>query len=246
MKILAVVCYLVALAGAAALAGFVLVLGCGLFSPPTRLPEGFAWLADSAWLATFAAQHSGMARDRFKRWWAPVVPPRLERSVYAALSGLLLLALPFVWQPLPGGPWWGLPRVFVLVPLIAAAGLVLVNLRYDHAGLFGPRQAWEEDRPAEEKLLVTGPYRYVRHPLMACLLALLWAQPVMTPTLALLCGGLTGYIALGLMLEERDLLRRFGKAYADYSRRVPALVPWRRPAPPATHPARLPCHPTKP
>jgi methanethiol S-methyltransferase len=246
VKVLAVVCYLVALAGVAALGGFVLLLGCGLLSPPARLPGALACLADSAWLAGFTAQHSGMARESFKRRWARVVSARLERSVYAALSGVLLLALPFVWQPLPGGAWWELPRVFVLVPLFAAAGLVLVNLRYDHAGLFGLRQAWEGAWPEEDKLLITGPYRYVRHPLMACVLVFLWAQPVMTSTLALLCGGLTGYIALGLTLEERDLLCRFGKAYAGYRRRVPALVPWRRPAPPATHPACLPCDPGQP
>jgi protein-S-isoprenylcysteine O-methyltransferase Ste14 len=72
---------------------------------------------------------------------------------------------------------------------------------------------------------------------MACTLVLLWVQPVMPPTLALLSGGLTLYVGVGLTLEERDQLRRFGPAYEVYRRRVPALVPWRRPAPPATFPA---------
>jgi protein-S-isoprenylcysteine O-methyltransferase Ste14 len=77
--------------------------------------------------------------------------------------------------------------------------------------------------------MLVGPYRFVRHPLMACLLVFLWAQPVMTPTLALLSGGLTVYILIGVLLEERDLLRRFHPDYAIYRRRVPALIPWRRP-----------------
>ncbi len=124
----------------------------------------------------------------------------------------------------------------MVVPLAAGLGLAAINLRFDHAGLFGLRQA-REATPAAEELLVLGPYRYVRHPLMACLLVLLAAQPVMTPTLALLSGGLSAYIGLGLVLEERDLLRRFGDAYVMYRRRVPALVPWRRPAPPARWPA---------
>jgi protein-S-isoprenylcysteine O-methyltransferase Ste14 len=43
--------------------------------------------------------------------------------------------------------------------------LVLVNLRFDHAGLFGLRQVWDWGRqPRPEVLLVLGPYRYVRHP----------------------------------------------------------------------------------
>jgi len=126
----------------------------------------------------------------------------------------------------------------LFVPLAGAIGLVLVSLRFDHAGLFGLRQAWQAGRePPPECLLVVGPYRYVRHPLMACLLVTLWAQPVLTPTLALLAGGLTAYVAIGLMFEERDLLRRFGPAYAAYRERVPALLPWRRPAPAGTYPA---------
>jgi protein-S-isoprenylcysteine O-methyltransferase Ste14 len=111
----------------------------------------------------------------------------------------------------------------------------LVNLWYDHAGLFGLRQAWEET-PAEDRLLITGPYRFVRHPLMACFLVFLWGHAVMPPTLVLLAGGLTLYILVALRLEERDLLRRFGPAYAAYQRRVPALIPWRWPAAPAIHP----------
>jgi protein-S-isoprenylcysteine O-methyltransferase Ste14 len=51
----------------------------------------------------------------------------------------------------------------------------------------------------------------------------------MTPTLALLSGGLTVYVLVGVVLEERDLVRRFHPDYAAYRRRVPALVPWRRP-----------------
>ena len=78
--------------------------------------------------------------------------------------------------------------------------------------------------------MIVGPYRYVRHPLMACLLAFLWRQPVMPAGLALLSGGLTVYIAVGVLFEERDLLKRFHPLYAAYRRRVPAVVPWRRPA----------------
>jgi len=49
----------------------------------------------------------------------------------------------------------------------------------------------------------------------------------MPPTLALLSGGMTLYILVGVWLEERDLLRRFGAAYVEYRQRVPALIPWR-------------------
>src|SRR5438874_2036712 len=66
---------------------------------------------------------------------------------------------------------------------------------------------------------------------MACAVLFLWGWPVMSPTLALLSGGLTAYILLALPLEERDLLARFGRHYLDYRRRVPMLLPWRAPVP---------------
>jgi protein-S-isoprenylcysteine O-methyltransferase Ste14 len=233
-KAIALVCYLTALAGAAALAARVLLLGAGLGRDAASSAGLSPWLIDLAWLTAFGLQHSVMAREGFKRRWTRVVPPHLERSVYAALSGLLLLGLALTWQTIPGPELWHGPRFLLALPLLAGGGLAAVNLRFDHAGLFGLRQAWHADRPAPpERLLVVGPYRYVRHPLMACLLAFLWMQPVMPATLALLSGGLTAYVAVGVFLEERDLSHRFYPLYDAYRRRVPALVPWRRPASPA-------------
>jgi protein-S-isoprenylcysteine O-methyltransferase Ste14 len=238
---LAVVCYLVALAGAGALGALVLLLGLGLLPERTPLPAPWPWLIDLGWLLVFGLQHSGMARRSFKRSWTRFVPPYLERSVYAAAAGLVVLGLALTWQPIPGGPLWSLPSWLVVVPLLAAGGMTAISLRFDHAGLLGLRQVREQGRaPTPEQLQVIGPYRYVRHPLMACLLVFLWAHPVMTPTLAVLSGGLTAYIGLGIVLEERDLRWRFGASYVVYCRRVPALLPWRPPAPAATYPAVQP------
>jgi protein-S-isoprenylcysteine O-methyltransferase Ste14 len=233
-KTCGLVCYLLGLAGAGALGGRVLLLGQNLLSPLFPLRQ--TWWLNLGWLAVFCLQHSGMARTTFKRSLGQVLSPRLERSTYVALSGLVLLGMSLTWEPVEGAPLWTLPPWCIVIPSAAGLGLVWVNLQFDHAGLFGVRQVWER-APTPEELLIQGPYRYVRHPLMACLLVVLWAQPVMTPTLLLLSGGLSGYLVVGLILEERDLLRRFGPAYAAYRRSVPALVPWRRPAAAATFPA---------
>jgi len=234
VRVVAVVCYLIALIGAGALAAHILLLGLDCRPDILTLPH--PWLIDGAWLVVFGLQHSGMARMGWKRLWRRIVPSALERSVYAALSGVVLTGMALTWQPLPGEPLWRASRGLIVLPLTAAAGLVWVNLRFDHLGLFGIRQAWAQGRkPAPEQLLVVGPYRFVRHPLMACLLAFLWLQPIMLPGLLLLSGGLSVYILIGVLLEERNLLARFGPTYADYRRQVPMFVPWRRPAPRGTY-----------
>jgi protein-S-isoprenylcysteine O-methyltransferase Ste14 len=229
---MAVVCYLAAQSGAGMFCAFVLAHGIGWFEDRPQVANSWPWLIDSGWLLLFGLQHTGMARSSWKRVWEACLPAGLARSIYAALSGLLLLPLPWVWQSVGGDDLWNLPRWLILVPLLAAAGLALVNGRFDHAGLFGLRQAFADGDEPAEPLLVEGPYRFVRHPLMGCLLLFLWTQPHMSPTLAVFCGGLTLYIIVGVLFEERDLMRRFAPAYAAYRRRVPALVPWRRPVAP--------------
>jgi methanethiol S-methyltransferase len=229
-KATAVVCYILALVGSGALALLNLALGVGWEWHPFAFSPPWPWFIDLGWLLLFGLQHSGMAREGFKHHWTRWVPRHLERSIYAGVSGILGLGMALTWQRIEGPALWDLPRLVVVVPLIAALGMVWINARFDHAGLFGLRQAWAGDKPQPpETLVLVGPYRFVRHPLMACLLVFLWAQPVMTPTLALLSGGLTVYILIGVLLEERDLLRRFHPDYATYRQQVPALIPWRRP-----------------
>jgi methanethiol S-methyltransferase len=231
-KVSAVVCCLPAFAGLAALVVLVLALGLDLWPTPGEPTASAAWLVDIGLLGTFGLQHSGMARQAFKRLWTRIVPGCLERSLYAAASGIVLLGVCWWWQPLGGEPLWRLPVVLEGGALLGAVGLLLLTVRFDGPGLLGLRQAWQRGGPTDgDPLLIVGPYRWVRHPLMACLLVFLWCHPIMPTTLVLLSGGFTVYILLALVLEERDLIRRFGPAYRAYRSQVPAVVPWRAPAP---------------
>ncbi len=164
--------------------------------------------------------------------------PDLERSCYTAASGLLLLGLSCTWQPIPGGELWRLPDWVAGIGLIGIVTSALLCLHFDALEFFGLRQAWRGTGKDQDELRITGVYRLVRHPMMSCLLAFFWVQPHMMSTLALLGGGMSVYILIGITLEERDMRRRFGSVYEAYRLRVPALVPWRLPAPAARHAAR--------
>jgi protein-S-isoprenylcysteine O-methyltransferase Ste14 len=187
----------------------------------------FPWVINFGWLFLAAGQHSGMARQSFKQWLTRWIPAALERSLYVAVSGILLAALTLGWQPLPGAPLWHGPLWIAALSLLAALGVGLCCGWFDHATFFGLRQAWTGNANARSPLRIEGPYRYVRHPLMLGLLIALWAQPIMPPELLMMNVGLTVYILIAIRWEERDLVREFGAEYEQYRRKVPALIPFR-------------------
>ena len=253
-RIIALLCYVLAQVGSAVLVGWVFYQGLGYRLASSRLGEPWPWIIDLGLVLLFGLQHSGMARASFKHLWTRFIPASLERSIYAALSGLLVTATVLLWQPVSDAVLWRGPIWLIVAPVLAAVAILWLNTCFDHAGLFGLRQAWAgsvlppsplggeglgvrgDPSPSpptplprgergEDELFTHGPYRYVRHPLMLSLLCLLWTQPVVTVNLAVFNAGMTLYIAVGVLLEERDLGRRFHPGYAAYRRRVPALLP---------------------
>lgn len=125
-------------------------------------------------------------------------------------------------------PW----LIFTSAVQIAAIGLLVVGLLQTGVWRFiGLRQILQEERqsgddhPKATRLVTGGLYRYVRHPLYTAALIFLWLTPVMTLNLLALNLGLTGYILVGIIFEERKLVIEFGEEYLQYRRRTPALIP---------------------
>jgi len=56
-------------------------------------------------------------------------------------------------------------------------------------------------------------------------LIFIWFSPVMTYNLLALFIGLTIYIVIGAIYEERKLEREYGQSYRDYQARTPMLIP---------------------
>jgi protein-S-isoprenylcysteine O-methyltransferase Ste14 len=80
-------------------------------------------------------------------------------------------------------------------------------------------------------LVQSGPYRFIRHPIYASMLALLLAAGFLLGTpVRLLAAVVTMVIGTEIRVraEERLLAERFGQEFADYKTRVPAYIPFVR------------------
>ncbi|WP_207714336.1 isoprenylcysteine carboxylmethyltransferase family protein [Scytonema sp. UIC 10036] len=99
----------------------------------------------------------------------------------------------------------------------------------NHFDLFGLRQVWlylQNKEYTQLQFATPGFYKYVRHPLYVGWLLAFWSTPTMTVTHLVFASIATAYILIAIQFEERDLIDIHGKAYADYRRQVPMLLPF--------------------
>lgn len=217
--------------------GFVagLVVPKGVNDGPT-VATGVALVTDLALIALFGIQHSVMARPAFKRVWTKLVPKPVERSTYVLFAALVLVLLMWLWKPIPGHVWvvenpagfWALWALFALGWAVLLASTYMT----DHFDLFGLRQvflylAGRPYTPVAFKARFL--YRHMRHPLYTGFLIAFWATPDMTVGRLVLAGGLSAYIVVGTLFEERDLVKAFGDRYRAYCKDMPRYLPRLRP-----------------
>jgi protein-S-isoprenylcysteine O-methyltransferase Ste14 len=201
------------------------------------VPLGEALAIDLLLLAVFGVSHSVLARASVKRVVNRIVSTPAERSTYVLVASATLALIVWQWRAIPDVVWHvDGPLRFVMLG-VQALGVVIVlvsTFLTDHFDLFGLRQVWLYARGrvyAPVPFVEHSFYRHVRHPMMSGFLLWLWAAPTMTIGHVVFSGGMTLYIFIGVALEERGLARELGAPYADYRRRVPALVPRLRASP---------------
>ena len=109
--------------------------------------------------------------------------------------------------------------------LLAVAALGVGLLQTGLWTFLGFEQLLVKSEGGNAQRVTRGLYRWVRHPLYTAGLVFIWLTPVMTVNLLVLNIGLTIYLVVGAIFEERKLVREFGAAYRDYQENVPMLIP---------------------
>jgi protein-S-isoprenylcysteine O-methyltransferase Ste14 len=135
---------------------------------------------------------------------------------------------------------WGLDGALRVLPAILGVVLMGVGLAlmYRTIVLFaregeGTLAPWDPT----QKLVVRGPYRFVRNPMIVGVLAVVAGEAVLFGSPALLVWATTFFVLNAVwfpLVEEPGLIKRFGEDYETYSHHVPRWLPRRTPWTPSS------------
>jgi protein-S-isoprenylcysteine O-methyltransferase Ste14 len=172
--------------------------------------------------------------DRWFRVAEPASrPTRALRTLADTVlfTGIFLVILPLLLRLAEDA--WGLIRLPPLAPAALGAAVVALNLLGLASGLWMVKDGAGTPLPVDTAatLVIGGPYAHVRNPMAAtgiaqgALLGLALGSPL---TVAYALFGAAFWHGFVRPIEEEDLHRRFGAAYAEYAANVPLWWPrWR-------------------
>ena len=178
-------------------------------------------------LFVFGIIHSLLALPVLKKRIGDIFPPMMQ--IYRLIYNLVAVVT-FLWAMSA----WHLSPVVYLVPgagsllfhflqLICLALLIRCAAQTGVGDFLGLRQL--RGIPAGPRLVTTGCYAKVRHPLYTLSVILLALNPVMTLKWLIFTVLSTIYFVMGAWIEERRLVEEFGEAYRRYQEHVPMFVP---------------------
>jgi protein-S-isoprenylcysteine O-methyltransferase Ste14 len=133
-------------------------------------------------------------------------------------------------------PYWFV-RPFGLLQIVSwlllSVSIVLIVWSISLLRRFGRPRPTAEESPMFElehtgKLVTTGIYRYIRHPMYASLLFLAWGALLKSVSIStvVLAGIATLALVATAKAEEAEDMVRFGQAYRDYMKRTHRFVPF--------------------
>lgn len=169
---------------------------------------------------------------------------RAQKRDRSSLIGLAIQVIGFltVWvmrRPIPSD-FLPFGKVVETILAIVAIGLAISSVWMTSAAVLVLNRQWSLGAQLIEghKLVTTGPYRLVRHPIYSGMLGFMLATAlalsrwiaILPATILLVAGAV-----IRIRSEEKLLRNTFGPEFEDYVRKVPMLIPrcfLRRVAPP--------------
>jgi methanethiol S-methyltransferase len=174
--------------------------------------------------------HSLLASTGVKDFFRRAFGDRIMRSyrlIYNIFAVVSVLPVLYLMVTLPDRTLYQVPAPYDLLMRAGQGASVLLLLvavlQTDLFSFAGLRQLFDEEKSGP--LITGGLYRLVRHPLYTFSLLILWLSPHMSLSSFIVYMALTMYVLIGIIFEERKLLREFGEQYAEYRSRTPMLIP---------------------
>ena len=149
------------------------------------------------------------------------------------LPGVVTIAVPAVILAAGGthvgwGAWPVLTVVAGALVIVAGAALWVATVKLFAREGKGTLAPWDPT----QKLVVRGPYRYVRNPMITGVLTVLGGEALVfgSPGILVLAAGFfVANLVWFPLVEEPGLRRRFGDDYEHYRANVPRWIPRRTP-----------------
>lgn len=185
-------------------------------------------LNNTVLVSLFGLQHSAMLRGPLKKVLSLFLSESYQRSVYVFASGFCLCLMYFLWIPMTEVVWhvthpYALAVVYAFM-LFSAGGVAFSLLNLNPIQLYGIAKV---TKGAPGKLITSGLYGFVRHPIYTFSLMLLWITPLLSVGHLLLASMFTVYVVYAVaMFEEPDLVTEFGPDYVEYMETTPRFIPW--------------------
>lgn len=184
-----------------------------------------AIVADAALFGLFAAHHSLAARPAIKRRLAWFIPEPFLRSAYVWTASALLTAVCALWRPIRGSLYDDAGWRTAVHVAVQVAGVWLIARSV--SAIDARELAGITRSTTRSDLQVSGPYRWIRHPLYLGWILVVFGTPHMTANRLAFAAISTGYLVLAIPWEERSLKADFGDEYRRYAARVPwRLIPF--------------------
>jgi protein-S-isoprenylcysteine O-methyltransferase Ste14 len=149
---------------------------------------------------------------------------------FVVFLSFVLGLLPWAAHQLTRFDWWPTMELGLLGQIVGGALFVLFLAFYTACSVWlswRGRGAYVEFDPPKQ-LVVSGPFRWVRNPVAAGVVAMIGAEAVFfssTGILMLFAVALCLAHLQVILIEEPRLTRRFGEDYRQYCRQVPRWIP---------------------